>query len=67
MNNCVVKSVKDLKKGDFFRRNGHPDGPVWIRDEYDRVERKYLVYRFDDINHWSYMKGSTKVLTGFTW
>ena len=51
--------LKDMKKGDLFTLK--PDGPVWIRDEYDRSTKKYCVYKWDDVNHWSLKRGTLKV------
>ena len=51
--------LKDLKNGDLFRLK--PDGPVWMRDEYDRSTKKYCVHKWDDVNHWSLKKGTIKV------
>ena len=45
-----------LGRGDLFRLAGNDDAPVWVRDEYDRSERKYLCYKWDDVNHWTYMR-----------
>lgn len=47
--------LRKLGRGDLFRLAGNDDAPVWVRDEYDRSERKYLCYKWDDVNHWTYM------------
>ena len=51
--------LKEVKLGDLFRLK--PDGPIWIRDEYDRSTKKYGVHKWDDVNHWSLKKGTVKV------
>ena len=48
--------LKNVKRGEFFRLANSEFAPVWVRDEYDRSERKYLCYKWDDVNHWTYMR-----------
>ena len=48
--------LRKLGRGDLFRLAGNDDAPVWVRDEYDRSERKYLCYKWNDVNHWTYMR-----------
>lgn len=48
--------LRKLGRGDLFRLAGNDDAPVWVRDEYDRSERKYLCYKWDDVNHCTYMR-----------
>lgn len=48
--------LRKLGRGGLFRLSGNDDAPVWVRDEYDRSERKYLCYKWDDVNHWTYMR-----------
>lgn len=48
--------LRKLGRGDLFRLAGNDDAPVWVRDEYDRSERKYICYKWDDVNHWTYMR-----------
>lgn len=58
--------VKELKKGEFFTKKPieYPtDSQVWVRDEYDRSEKKFLCYNFDDANRWCYLKGDKEVYT----
>ena len=47
--------LKDLKQGDFFTLKDCGEYPtekqVWIRDEYDRGEKKFCIYKFSDTNH----------------
>lgn len=53
--------LRKLGRGDLFRLAGNDDAPVWVRDEYDRSERKYLCYKYDDVNHWVYMRSARGV------
>lgn len=58
--------VKELKKGEFFTKKPieYPtDSQVWVRDEYDRSEKKFLCYNFADANRWCYLKGDKEVYT----
>ena len=48
--------LRRLCRGDLFSLAGNDDAPVWVRDEYDRSEKKYLCYKWDDVNHWTYMR-----------
>lgn len=62
--------LKDLKKGDFFTLKDYGEFPeesrVYVRDEYDRSEKKYGYSRFSDWNHYGLKKGTTIVYTDFT-
>lgn len=63
------KTIRDIKKGDFFTLSNlsHPkESQVWIRDEYDRSERKYTAHRFDDVNYFRSFKADFVVYTEFT-
>lgn len=60
--------LKDLKKGDFFTLKPIEEAKerqVWIRDEYNRSERKYECYKFVDFCHFHLWKGDKKVFTDF--
>lgn len=60
--------LKDLKKGEFFTLKPIEEtkkSQVWIRDEYDRSERKYECYKFEDICHFHSWNGDKKVFTDF--
>ena len=56
--------LSKVKKGEVFRYK--PNGPVWVREEYDRSTRKYLVTKWEDACHTSLKSGTTEVLVGFT-
>lgn len=62
----MVTTIKDIKKGDFFRLKDSESATVWVRDEYDKSSKKYWVYKFDDVNHGKEVKGTQKVFTEFT-
>lgn len=60
--------LNTLKKGQYFTRKP-TDNPtqkqVYIRDDYDRTEKKYCCIRFDDIGRSISLKGSTLVYIDF--
>lgn len=61
--------VKELKKGDFFTKKAITEpreSQVWIRGEYDKSEKAYECYRFDDVNTYCLMKGTKEVFVDFT-
>jgi len=58
--------IKQLPKGEFFKLNGTESAPVWVRDYYDTGSKRYLVYKFEDINCTKWVKGSKNVFVGFT-
>lgn len=64
-----MKQLKDLKKGELFTLKPI-DCPamsqVWIRDDYDRSERKYDAVNYGDICRTRMLKGTTTVYTDFT-
>ena len=60
--------LKDLKKGDYFTKKdiSEPtESQVFIRGEYCREDKKYIVYRFSDVNDFQMMKGDKEVFTEF--
>ena len=60
-----VKTIKELKKGEFFKRK-EDSKRVYIRGDYIRSERRYECQAFDDINQFITLKPDTKVFIGFT-
>lgn len=64
----TMKKLKNVKAGEYFTLKPIPEpkeSQVYIRDEYDRSEGKYLCYKFSDVNAWRYLKGETVVYTDF--
>lgn len=61
----IIKKIKDLKKGEYFRLKDSDSAPVWIRGEYVREEKKYSAYKFDDINHERLFAPGKEVVIGF--
>lgn len=64
-----IRYMKDLKIGEFFtlKKTKEPkESQVYVRDEYDRSERKYWAKKWSDISAGKFIKGDTKVYTEFT-
>jgi len=62
-------TIKELKKGEYFTLKPIPEPTekqVYIRDDYDRSEKKYLAVRFDDCSSSRLLKPSTTVYVDFT-
>ena len=60
--------VKELKKGDYFTRKAteNPtDRQVLVRGDYDRTEKKYECYHFDDVNDTVYISGNKEAFVDF--
>lgn len=62
----VRKTIRELKKGEFFRLKDTETSPVWVRDGYVPELRKYSTYKFDDVMKQQVRKGGTMVFVGFT-
>lgn len=61
-------TVKELKEGEYFtfKPIAEPkESQVYIRGEYDRMERKYWAQRFSDISAGKYVDGDKEVFTDF--
>jgi hypothetical protein len=61
-----TKTIRNLKKGEFFRLSDRATAPVWVRGEYVREVKKYSAYKYDDINHERLLPGDKEVFIGFT-
>lgn len=59
-------TIRQLKKGEFFRLRDCETSPVWVRGEYIPEAKKYSTYKFDDVNHEVLRKGNFVVFVGFT-
>ena len=63
--------LKEVKRGDFFvRKPLHEQeakpSQVYIREEYDRSEKKYWCQKWNDISRGMWLKGDTEVYQDFT-
>lgn len=67
-NDVGTTTIKNLKKGSYFTFKDvdfPSESQVWIRDEYDRESRKYLVYCFGDVNKSRLVSGDKIIFTNF--
>lgn len=58
-------TIRQLKKGEFFRLKDSETAPVWVRDEYIPAAKKFSTHKFDDVNHEVLRKGDSVVYVGF--
>ena len=64
-----AKKIRELKKGEYFtlRPVDEPkESQVYIRDEYDRAERKYCAFKWSDVCYCRFFSGDKVVYVGFT-
>ena len=60
--------LRKLKYGQYFTLSKveYPtERQVWIRDEYDREDKKYLCYNFADTSKYKYIAGDRKVYSSY--
>lgn len=65
----TATKLKDLKRETWFTRKPieYPsDRQVFIKNDYDREDKRYICYRFSDVNDYIMLKGDTIVYTDFT-
>jgi hypothetical protein len=58
-----VVYLRDVKRGDYFRKQGQTK--VYVRNDYDRMSKRYECVAFDDINNFRYMTPLTLVEINF--
>lgn len=61
--------IKELKKGEYFtvKQITEPkESQVYVRGEYDRTERMYECWKWNDVNNTRFYKGDKEVYTDFT-
>ncbi len=59
------KPIRKLRKGELFRLSDHETAPVWVRGEYIREVKKYITYKYDDVNHERLLSGDKRVIVDF--
>lgn len=64
-NEAKTTTVRQLRKGDFFRLKDSDTAPVWVRNEYIPSAKKYSTHKFDDTNHEVLRNGDFVVVIGF--
>lgn len=56
--------IKDLQSNTWFTLKPIVEpkqSQVWVRDEYDRKEKKYWCFKWENINEGRYFKGDKEV------
>ena len=59
-------TIRELKKGEFFRLSASESAPVWVKGYYVAPEKKYEAYKYEDTNRETFLKGNRKVFVEFT-
>lgn len=57
--------LASVPKGGFFRLTNSDTAPVWVRESYDRSDKKYYCRKYDDYNGEHAWSGTKKVWVGF--
>lgn len=65
-NEAGTATIRQLKKGEFFRLKDSETAPVWVRDEYVPSEKKFSTHKYNDVNHETLRSGDCVVYVGFT-
>ena len=63
--------LKELKEGDYFTFKSlggaeAKETQVYIKEEYDRSEKKYWCQKWNDISSGRYVDGNKTIYTDFT-
>lgn len=61
-----TKTIRSLKRDEFFRLTPSDTTPVRVRGEYSREAKKYSTHRFDDVNYERLLRGDRVVWVEFT-
>lgn len=62
------KTLRELKPGTWFTLKAYQEpteNQVYIKEEYDRSEKKFCCGKFSDISYSRLLKGSTPVYIDF--
>ena len=60
-----METIRNIKQGTFFKLNNSETSPVWVRGEYDKSTKTFSCYKFDDVCHERFFKGSKLVNIDF--
>ena len=63
-----IKKIKELKKGEFFRRlspSGLIGSTIYVKDYYERSSKKYYAYDYFDINYFRAFRPDQDVVVDF--
>lgn len=53
--------LRKVRKGGFFHHYDSEDSPLWVRYDYDRSSKRFIVYKVGNVNSWSLRNGSLLV------
>lgn len=53
--------LRKVRQEEYFRFSNSESAPLWIRGEYDRSDKKFECYKYDNVNHWTEFKGTRLV------
>lgn len=57
--------LRKVKQGGYFRLAESETAPVWVRDEYNRADKRFEAHKYEDVCHWSEFNGSRMVYVDF--
>lgn len=62
-----ITNLKDLKKGELFKRVSKKGigTAVYVRGDYDKSSKTYECYKYEDINSFINLKGNSVVCVEF--
>lgn len=63
MNQATIRSIP---RGGYVKLKGTESAPVWVRGEYCKQEKKFELYKFDDVSHVIMKKPEALAFIGFT-
>lgn len=58
-----TKKLRQLREGEYFKLSAN--GRVYVRGYYERSEKKYECYLYDDVNHETFLSGKREVIVDF--
>lgn len=68
-----IVRLRDIRRGSFFHRINKRMGgeycelsTVWCKGEYDRSDKKFECYKYEDVNDFRLLRGDTLVTIDFT-
>ena len=53
--------LKKIPEGGFFRLSESETAALWVRGYYERSVKKFECYKYDNVNHESFMRGTREV------
>lgn len=59
------KKLRDIKPGEIFKLSPSETAPLWVKMFYDRQSKTFSCYKYEDVNHETFMNGNRNVYTNF--